>query len=112
MESVPVPVNKKVFSGRRGDPTKAQRCGAKTRRGTPCRRAAERNPWTGRKSRCWLHGGLSSGPRTPEGKAQSAATGFRTAFRHGRFTTAARLAKGEMRRKLAALKTSREEMNT
>ena len=31
------------FRGRRGDPSNAQKCGAKTRRGTPCQRAAERN---------------------------------------------------------------------
>ncbi len=36
------------------------RCGAKTRAGHPCRRTALRN------GRCRNHGGLSTGPRTPE----------------------------------------------
>lgn len=50
-------------------------CGAKTRQGLPCRRW----PIAGRR-RCRLHGGLSTGPRTPEGKLRS-----RTArLQHGR----------------------------
>jgi hypothetical protein len=40
------------------------RCGARTRRGTEC--AALALPG---RSRCRHHGGLSTGPRTPEGKA-------------------------------------------
>lgn len=40
----------------------SQRCGAKTRKGTPCQCL----PVTGKK-RCKFHGGLSTGPRTPEG---------------------------------------------
>ena len=39
----------------------APRCGAKTRKGTPCRAPAMRN------GRCRLHGGKSTGPKTPEG---------------------------------------------
>lgn len=42
-------------------------CGAKTRKGTPCRA----KPIPG-KARCKFHGGLSTGPRTPEGKARIA----------------------------------------
>lgn len=38
-------------------------CGAKTRKGTPCRAKSE----PGRK-RCKLHGGKSTGPRTAEGR--------------------------------------------
>ncbi|KAA8608611.1 hypothetical protein AL036_06525 [Salipiger aestuarii] len=38
-------------------------CGATTRKGMPCR--AKSGP--GRR-RCRFHGGLSTGPRTPEGK--------------------------------------------
>jgi hypothetical protein len=41
----------------------ASRCGAKTRRGTNCEAPAIKG---GR--RCRLHGGLSTGPRTPEGR--------------------------------------------
>jgi hypothetical protein len=39
-----------------------QRCLAKTRRGTECQRAAYKH-----NGRCGLHGGLSTGARTPEG---------------------------------------------
>ena len=48
-----------------GDFSKAPRCGAKTRRGTPCQCPAMSN------GRCRLHGGLSTGPKTPEGLARS-----------------------------------------
>lgn len=43
------------------------RCGALTRKGTPCRALSE----PGRR-RCRFHGGRSTGPRTPEGKARIA----------------------------------------
>lgn len=42
------------------------KCGAKTRKGTPCQA-----PALNRNGRCKLHGGLSTGPRTPEGRARS-----------------------------------------
>ena len=41
------------------------RCGAKTRRGSECLKPALKN-----KTRCQLHGGRSTGPKTPEGKAR------------------------------------------
>ena len=50
-----------------------QRCGAKTRRGTPCQRPA--NKLNGR---CRLHGGASSGPRTEQGRAKIAAANTTT----------------------------------
>lgn len=40
-------------------------CKAKTRKGTPCRCKALSN------GRCKFHGGLSTGPRTVEGKANA-----------------------------------------
>ena len=40
-------------------------CGARTRAGTPCRCRALAN------GRCKYHGGLSTGPKTPEGLARS-----------------------------------------
>lgn len=43
------------------------RCGAKTRKGTPCRMTSEPG-----KRRCKFHGGRSTGARTPEGKARIA----------------------------------------
>jgi len=44
-----------------GDLSKAARCGARTRKGMPCQAPAMRN------RRCRMHGGASTGPRTPEG---------------------------------------------
>jgi len=43
-----------------------KRCGARTRKGTPCRCKALAN------GRCRFHGGLSTGPRTAAGRRQSA----------------------------------------
>jgi len=45
-----------------------QRCHAKTRQGTPCQ-----NPVVTDRNRCRMHGGKSTGPRTPEGEALVAA---------------------------------------
>ena len=42
-------------------------CGAKTRKGTPCKRKALNN------GRCANHGGLCTGPKTPEGKTRALA---------------------------------------
>ena len=51
----------------RGNPGLAPRCGAKARRtGCPCRAPAMPN------GRCRMHGGRSTGPRTPEGFANLA----------------------------------------
>lgn len=57
------------------------RCGATTRKGTPCKAAAvwiagEPAP---RNGRCRVHGGLSTGPKTAEGKAAIAAANKRRA---------------------------------
>ena len=51
----------------RGNPNLAPRCGAKTRTGCPCKGPAMKN------GRCRMHGGASTGPRTPEGRARIAA---------------------------------------
>ena len=56
-----------------------QRCGAKTRQGTPCQ-----NPAIKDRARCKLHGGRSTGPRTAEGKARVAAVHTK----HGRRSAA------------------------
>ena len=45
-------------------------CGAKTRKGTPCKR---KDLYIS--GRCKLHGGLSTGPKTIEGKMRSALNG-------------------------------------
>ena len=51
-------------------------CGAKTRSGEPC----SKFPIKG-KRRCRLHGGLSSGPKTAEGRARIAQANLR----HGKY---------------------------
>jgi len=53
-----------------------RRCGAKTRSGTPC----AKYPIAG-KRRCRNHGGLSTGPKTAEGRARIAAANYK----HGRY---------------------------
>jgi hypothetical protein len=63
-----------------GDFTGAPRCGAKTRRGTPCQSPGMAN------GRCRLHGGLSTGPKTAEGIERIK----RAVTKHGRFTNSAR----------------------
>lgn len=61
-------------------PQESARCGARTRRGTPCRAPAMKN------RRCRLHGGKSTGPRTAAGieRIRLAVT------KHGRYSQAAR----------------------
>jgi hypothetical protein len=46
-------------------------CGAKTRKGTPCKQTAIYS-----NGRCKWHGGCSTGPTTPEGKKRSSMNGF------------------------------------
>ena len=55
-----------------GDFSKAPRCGAKTRKGTPCKAPGMAN------GRCRLHGGKSTGPRTPEGLKRSKMANWKT----------------------------------
>lgn len=54
-------------------PVELPRCGARTKRGTPCRRsvAIRADGNTGR--RCSIHGGLSTGPRTAAGRERQSA---------------------------------------
>jgi uncharacterized protein YjcR len=51
----------------------AQRCGAKTRKGTPCKSPAMKN------GRCRMHGGMSTG----------APKGNKNAFKHGYYSAEA-----------------------
>src|SRR6266849_1326072 len=63
-----------------GDFSMARRCGARSKRtGHPCRGPAMRG-----KRRCRLHGGKSTGPRTPEGLARSR----RARWKHGGYSAA------------------------
>jgi len=69
-----------IHLGPRRHPAKRERpfCGARTRAGAPCRaRCAEG------KTRCRLHGGLATGPKTEAGKARIAESNRRRAARTG-----------------------------
>lgn len=58
------------------DELRGMTCGAKTRAGTPCKcRALYIN------GRCKLHGGLSTGPKTAEGKKRAAENGLKKHLR-------------------------------
>lgn len=73
-----------------GDFSKAPRCGAKNRRGTPCQCPAMKN------RRCRLHGGLSTGPKTQEGIERIR----RAKWKHGRYSKAAIEDKRNLRKML------------
>ena len=79
----------------RMNPMEPLLCGARTRQGHPCRRAALRG-----RRRCRMHGGHSTGPRTPEGLEHS--RGAR--WVHGRFSEKTRRARA------AAVERSQAEM--
>jgi hypothetical protein len=93
---------------RSGDFMTAPRCGAMNRQGSPCQCPAMRN------GRCRLHGGLSTGPRTPEGlqRIRIART------KHGWYTAAAKEQRRNalwsrrelIRRQEMATKTARSEL--
>jgi hypothetical protein len=70
-----------------GDFSKAARCGAKTRRGTPCQCRAMPN------GRCRLHGGLSTGPKTGDGIERIR----RAVTKHGRYSGAAKAERQSIR---------------
>ena len=76
-----------------------KRCGAKTRKGPPCQAPAVWSKAKGQpvNGRCRMHGGLSTGPKTPEGKVRALA-----ALELGRKIA------GENRRKSAAKKSQSE----
>lgn len=73
-------------------------CGAKTRSGQPCKCPAVRG-----KARCRLHGGRSTGAKTPEGLAKLRALHLK----HGRSTTEA---KAEARRRAQVGREIRAEL--
>jgi hypothetical protein len=54
------------------DQCRGMTCGARTRKGTPCKRRDLYHS-----GRCHLHGGASTGPTTVEGKRRSAMNGLR-----------------------------------
>ena len=76
-----------------GDFSATMRCGAKTRRATRCQCPAMKN------GRCRLHGGLSTGPRTPEGLERSR----RGNWKHGIYSRETRTMLTESRQRSRAL---------
>lgn len=72
-----------------GDFATAPRCGATTRRQTACQCPALRN-----RRRCRLHGGKSTGPRTPDGRERSR----RANWKHGTYSRETRTMLAESRR--------------
>ena len=75
-----------------------QRCGARTKAGTPCQRPAVQK--TGR---CTRHGGRSTGPRTEAGRARIAAA----QIKHGLLMKEAR---AEAKRRAAVGREIRAEL--
>ena len=76
-----------------------RRCGAKTRAGGACQ-----NPAFGGRSRCALHGGKSTGPRTPEGKARTIAAHTKHGRRSREHVEKVKAINAELRRITYALK--------
>ena len=77
-----------------GDWMAAPRCGALTRRKTPCQCPAMRG-----RRRCRLHGGKSTGPTTATGLARSR----RARWKHGAYSR-------EMREMRARVRRSQEDL--
>lgn len=71
------------LSWRFGQDWAGRRCGAKTRSGQPCKKAAIKG-----QARCRNHGGASTGPLTEEGRARIAVA----QTTHGRLTKEKRAA--------------------
>ena len=73
----------------------APRCGARSKRtGKPCRAAAMPN------GRCKVHGGKSTGPRTPKGLERSR----RANWKHGHFSREAKAERSRVRAAILALR--------
>ncbi len=101
--SFPLPSTASLLADRRGrlrngaqpgDFLAAPRCGARTRCGDACRQPAMPN------RRCRMHGGLSTGPRTPEGRARCA----RACLKHGTYSAATRALMAEARAHLRRMR--------
>src|SRR5262245_3882908 len=84
-----------------GDFLAAPRCGARTRAGDCCRQPAMRN------GRCRMHGGLSTGPRTAEGRARCAAARRTHGFYSGEMVALRRAGAAYCRRMDALLASLR-----
>jgi hypothetical protein len=79
----------------------APRCGARCKRtGKPCQAAAMPN------GRCKLHGGKSTGPRTPEGLERSR----RANWKHGHFSREAKAERSRVRAAILAVRHLRDSI--
>jgi hypothetical protein len=79
----------------------APRCGARSKRtGKPCRAAAMLN------GRCKVHGGKSTGPRTPEGLERSK----RARWKHGYYSREAKVERSCVRAAMLALRYLRDSI--
>ena len=77
------------------------RCGARSKRtGKPCRGAAMPN------GRCKVHGGMSTGPRTPEGLERSR----RANWKHGYYSREAKTERSRVRAAILALRYLRNSI--
>ena len=76
-----------------GDLSNAKKCGARTRRKASCKGPAMPN------GRCRMHGGKSTGPRTPEGLERSR----KARWIHGLYSKEARQGRAEGRRLMKEL---------
>ena len=90
------------YGNQSGDPSKAPRCGAKTRQGTACRGPAVRG-----KRRCRLHGGLSTGPKTAEGLERCRTS----ALKSGYWSAEARAARREVRELIQSFEELLDKMD-
>ncbi len=94
--SLPADRRGRLRNGARpGDFLAAPRCGAQTRHQGCCRQPAMAN------GRCRLHGGLSTGPRTAEGRARCA----RARLKHGAYSAATRALMAEGRAHFRRVRT-------
>src|SRR5215467_9192626 len=79
----------------------APRCGARSKRtGKPCRAAAMLN------GRCKVHGGKSTGPRTPEGLERSK----RARWKHGYYSREAKVERSRVRAAILAVRHLRDSI--
>jgi hypothetical protein len=79
----------------------APRCGARRKRdGQPCQGPAMAN------GRCRVHGGKSTGPRTPEGLERSR----KAAWKHGHYTAEAKAARQKARQQSRLMRQIMDEL--
>jgi len=90
-----------MIKAKDNEPTETKLCLAKTRTGAPC----QKHPIAGR-TRCRLHGGLSTGPKTPEGKAACVAAHWKHGRRSSAYVEARKKIWAELRSVERAMRSS------